>query len=86
MNALIDSLSDDLKQISGSSDASHIWNIAGYEYLMDKAARMIASAGKTLLLSVWKNDFPLLELALKVAEDEEGSHSCGSLRPAQIGP
>jgi sugar-specific transcriptional regulator TrmB len=67
MNALIDSLSDDLDQIRGGSDVSHIWNITGYDYLMDKAARMIAGAGKTLLLSVWKDDFPLLEPTLKVA-------------------
>jgi sugar-specific transcriptional regulator TrmB len=67
MTSLIDSLSDDLAGIRGGSDVSYIWNISGHNYLIDKAVRMISGAGKTLLLSVWKDDFPLLEPALKEA-------------------
>lgn len=67
MATLIDSLSHDLAGIRGGSDVSYIWNITGHDYLIDKAVRMISGAGKTLLLSVWKDDFPLLEPALKEA-------------------
>ncbi|HMK57124.1 MAG TPA: helix-turn-helix domain-containing protein [Dissulfurispiraceae bacterium] len=67
MNSLVDSLSDDLAGIGSGSDVSYIWNITGRDYLFDKAIRMISSAEKTLLLSVWKDDFPLLDPALKEA-------------------
>ncbi|HMK60083.1 MAG TPA: helix-turn-helix domain-containing protein [Dissulfurispiraceae bacterium] len=67
MNSLVDSLADDLAGIGSGSDVSYIWNIAGRDYLFDKAVRMISGAEKTLLLSVWKDDFPLLEHALKEA-------------------
>jgi len=67
MISLVDSLSDDLDGIRGDSDASYIWNITGHNYLIEKAVRMISGAVKTLLLAVWKDDFPLLETALKQA-------------------
>jgi sugar-specific transcriptional regulator TrmB len=67
MDSLVDTLSADLAGIRAGEDVSYIWNIKGYGYLQDKALRMISGAKKTLLLSVWKDDFPLLEPALKEA-------------------
>jgi HTH-type transcriptional regulator, sugar sensing transcriptional regulator len=68
MISLVDSISDDLAGIRGDSDASYIWNITGHSYLIEKAVRMISVAAKTLLLSVWKDDFALLEPMLKQAK------------------
>jgi sugar-specific transcriptional regulator TrmB len=66
-NSLLDSLSRDLSEIRGSKAVSYIWNIAGYDYLLEKAVRMISAAQNTILLSAWKDDFPLLEPSLKQA-------------------
>ena len=67
MNALFDSLSEDLAEIRRGREVSYIWNIAGYDYLIDKAKRMISDAKRTILISVWKDDFPVVEEMLKSA-------------------
>jgi HTH-type transcriptional regulator, sugar sensing transcriptional regulator len=64
---LIESLSKDLSEIHGAYGASYIWNIKGHDYLIEKTQRMIAEAQKTILLSVWKDDFTQLEPALRKA-------------------
>ncbi len=67
MNSVLNSLSADLADIRGGQDVSYIWNITGYDYLIDKAVRMISGAEKSILLSVWKDDFPAVEKPLKGA-------------------
>lgn len=57
----IDSLKDELSNIKGKKELSFIWNIAEYDYLMDKARRMIESTTKTALISTWKEEFALIE-------------------------
>lgn len=59
--AIIDSLRNDLAGFREDREFSHIWNISEYDYLMEKARRMIGAAGKTVLLSLWKEELSLLD-------------------------
>ncbi len=67
MNALFDWLSEDLAEIRSGHEVSYIWNISGYDYLIDKANRIISDAKKSIMLSVWKDDFPAVEKSLQGA-------------------
>ncbi len=58
---IIDSLKDELSNIKGKRELSYIWNIAEYDYLMDKVKRMINGATKTVLISTWKEEFALIK-------------------------
>jgi sugar-specific transcriptional regulator TrmB len=61
VEAVLLSLRRDLQAIKGDSELSHIWNISDYDFLMEKAVRMIDKARKTVLLSLWKEELGLLE-------------------------
>jgi len=60
----VDSLRKDLGELSERARQSSIWNITDSAYLFDKAKAMIAEARQTVLLSLWKEDFGMLEPAL----------------------
>lgn len=68
MMKIFDSLSNQLPRLHHSSDVSHIWNITDYTYLVEKAQRMIADARSQLLVSLWKEEYELLEKDLHNAE------------------
>jgi sugar-specific transcriptional regulator TrmB len=68
INATFRDLSNDLKKISLQKRSSHIWNISDYEYMMDKAERMILQAENTLIISAWKDEIASAEDFLKTAE------------------
>lgn len=57
---IIDDLRDSLAAARGVGELSQIWNIREYEYLIDKARRMIEGARVSVLLSVWKEELALL--------------------------
>lgn len=57
MEIIIDSLKEELSNIRGKKEFSYIWNITKYGYLIDKARRMIEGAAKTVLISIWKEEF-----------------------------
>jgi HTH-type transcriptional regulator, sugar sensing transcriptional regulator len=59
--SLIDTLKVDLLELKGGRDISYIWNITEYDYLMDKAERMIQNASGTIVLSLWAEELSLLE-------------------------
>jgi sugar-specific transcriptional regulator TrmB len=61
VEAVIGSLRRDLQLIKGDRELSHIWNISDYDFLIEKAVRMIGGARKTVLLSLWKEELGLLE-------------------------
>jgi sugar-specific transcriptional regulator TrmB len=67
MTKVVDSLDQDLVSRGAGRGLSYVWNITGYEHLMDRACRMIAEAKKTLLVSAWKDDFRGLEPSLREA-------------------
>ncbi|HEX3043698.1 MAG TPA: helix-turn-helix domain-containing protein [Bacillota bacterium] len=53
-----------LKNINQENELAYIWNIMDYEYLIDKAKRMIDEAEKTLLISIWPEEYGLLQANL----------------------
>lgn len=63
-------LKENLPGIKKSEGVSFIWNIYEYDYLMDKAKRMINGAEKEVMLSVWREEFEILENVLKGAESK----------------
>ena len=58
---VIEELRASLAAARGERELSQIWNIRDYEYLIDKARRMIEGAQAAVLLSVWKEELALLE-------------------------
>lgn len=58
---VIDDLRVGLASARGQRELSQIWNIREYEFLIDKARRMIGCAAISVLLSIWKEELALLE-------------------------
>ncbi len=63
----IASLRQDLAHLSEQPQRSSIWNIPDTGYLIEKAVSMIDGAQETLMISLWKDEFALLEPALQKA-------------------
>lgn len=64
---IVDSLKEGLSNIKGKKELSYIWNITEYDYLMDKVRRMIDGAAKTVLISIWKEEFSLIDDRIREA-------------------
>ncbi len=60
----ISGLEKGLKNTETDDEVSYIWNIHDYDYLIDKAIRLINNAGKNILLSVWKEEYSFLRKSL----------------------
>ncbi len=71
MSTLLDSIRDDLSALNGESDVSYLWNIKEYDYLIEKASRMITEAQTTLLVSGWRDEIEKLAGILH-EKDKEG--------------
>lgn len=61
-------LKQDLPGINQTDGVSYIWNLYDYDYLLDKARRMISETGESILISLWREEFSQLEEALSDAE------------------
>ncbi len=61
METTLDGLQEDLSNISKGNDISYIWDIHDYEYLLEKAIRMVQSAEESLLVSGWDEELSVLE-------------------------
>ncbi|WP_300673594.1 TrmB family transcriptional regulator [Desulfoluna sp.] len=65
----VHSLEEGLKKIMvKTDDVSFIWNMTEYDFLLDKAQRMIEGAEETLLLSTWQEELSPLIAPLTQAE------------------
>jgi sugar-specific transcriptional regulator TrmB len=64
----LDVLAEELPALKSDSPVSVIWNVGDYDLFMDKAARMVKEAEKTLLLSAWEDERLALEPLLAEAE------------------
>ena len=64
----LDNLKENLPEIRKNEGVSFIWNINEYEFLMDKAGRMIKNAETEVMLSVWREEFVILEKELEKAD------------------
>jgi sugar-specific transcriptional regulator TrmB len=65
MENVIKSLKDRLSKIKGERENSSIWSITEYDYLIDKTRRMIEDATRTILISIWKEEFEFIEDNIK---------------------
>lgn len=66
---LVDSLKRDFLKLSRDQELGYIWNISDYDHLIDKATRMIDSAQRVVLISLWPEELEKLEGALRKAEE-----------------
>jgi HTH-type transcriptional regulator, sugar sensing transcriptional regulator len=64
---VVDNLRNRLATVKGQKELSYIWNIHEYEYLVDKAKRMIDGSGVSVLISIWKEEFTFLDDAIRDA-------------------
>ncbi|MBN2545937.1 MAG: TrmB family transcriptional regulator [Spirochaetes bacterium] len=60
-NTLLNSLKNNLNNIKQFEKLSYIWNLNDYSYLMNKAIEIMNKTKKTLLISIWKEEFNLLK-------------------------
>jgi sugar-specific transcriptional regulator TrmB len=58
---IVESLKNQLPHIGDEGGLSSIWNIVDYDYLIDRARGMIANSSRTVLISIWKEEFELIE-------------------------
>lgn len=68
METSLDRLAEGLSSIRNGSHVSTIWNLDKYDRLIEKSIRMIDSAEKHLLVSVWHEEMKALYPALSSAE------------------
>jgi sugar-specific transcriptional regulator TrmB len=94
MESSLTRLSKDLSSLGTNSRKSTIWNIQEYDLLLDKGSRMIESAQKSVLVSLWAEEMDLLHPQLKKCEKRklkvatvhfgENKKSAGQLFPHPI--
>ena len=68
IESTLSSLKKDLTNIKQETDISYIWNIKNYDYLMEKAERLIEEAEGEILISTWKKELSFLVPKLRQAE------------------
>ncbi len=56
----LDALKNDLSQLGGPRDTSHVWSISEASALLDKACRVVRSAETTVLVSAWNSEATVL--------------------------
>jgi sugar-specific transcriptional regulator TrmB len=61
IESTLDDLQSNLSNISKENDISYIWDIHDYEYLLEKALRMVEGAEENLLISGWDEELAVLE-------------------------
>ncbi len=69
----LDTLKESLRNVNTDLEIGDLWNIRGYDGMIDRARSMIKNAKKSLYLSIWKNEFEKLHTVLKDAE-KRGVH------------
>jgi sugar-specific transcriptional regulator TrmB len=57
----IESLKFDLNEYSEGSHSGHLWNISGYETIIQKARELIKKAKKTVYISAWGSEIEVLK-------------------------
>jgi len=66
--ANLDTLKDSLKNVNTDLEVGDLWNIRGYESMIDRARNMIRNAKKSVYMSIWRSEFEKLHADLKDAE------------------
>ncbi len=95
IESTLDSLEDDLKDVSSRQELSYIWNITGYESFLERAGIILGEAAETVLLSVWPEELAGLDGTLgekesagvEIATVLFGEEAQGSAKiPGQVFP
>jgi len=63
----LSTIKDELKNLKSGMDTSYTWHVREYDHLIVKAERMLKTAEKTILLSIWPSEISLLENELNNA-------------------
>jgi len=66
--ANLDTLKDALANVDTEIEVGDLWNIRGYDNMIDRARNIIRSAKKSVYLSLWEREFERLHPDLKDAE------------------
>ena len=61
---------ESLKGIESNLVTDHLWNIVGYQNMIQKSKEIIDNAQEEIYLSVWKREFNLLEEQLNKAKNK----------------
>jgi len=64
----LDTLKDSLKNVNTELEVGDLWNIRGYDSMIDRARHMIKNAEKSIYLSVWLEEYQRLHADLIAAE------------------
>jgi len=67
-SANLDTLKDSLKNVNTDLEVGDLWNIRGYDSMIDRARNMIRNAKSAVYLSIWRAEFEKLHADLKDAE------------------
>lgn len=67
-NSNLDTLKSSLKNINTELEVGDLWNIRGYDMMIERARSIIRGAKKSIYLSVWKAEFDRLHADLQQAE------------------
>ncbi len=66
--ANLDTLKDSLRNVNTDLEIGDLWNIRGYDSMIDRARNMVRNAQQSVYLSIWRNEFEKLHADLKDAE------------------
>lgn len=64
----LDELKNSLKSIHTSMEVGDLWNIVGYDNMLQRAKAMIQAANDTIYLSIWRPEYDYLVDDLREAE------------------
>jgi len=67
-NTNLDTLKDSLRNVKTDLEIGDLWNIRGYDGLIDRARHMIKNAEKSVYLSIWLEEYERLHTDLIAAQ------------------
>ena len=70
VTGILDSLEDALAGYGSATNAAYIWTYDSFDESIDKVHTMILGAGESVLLSVWQEDYSLVEDACRAASQK----------------
>ncbi|MBN2508925.1 MAG: TrmB family transcriptional regulator [Spirochaetales bacterium] len=68
VSGILEDLEDALSNFGNATNASYIWTYDSFGECIEKVKTMILAASRTVLLSIWQEDFPLVKDACDAVE------------------
>jgi len=66
--ANLDTLKDSLRNVNTDLEVGDLWNIRGYDSMVDRAKNMVRNSKESVYLSIWRNEYEKLHADLRDAE------------------